>query len=612
MDLTIGKRFKRAWNVFTNRDPTQNFVPSGYGYSSRPDRPRLSRGNERSIVTSIFNRIALDVAAIDIKHCKLDKNHRYLEDVDSGLDNCLNLEANIDQTGRAFIQDVVMSMLDEGCVAIVPVDTDVEGDKYDILTLRTGKVLEWYPDHVKVRLYNDRKGEKTDILLPKKEVAIIENPLYAVVNEPNSTMQRLIRKLRLLDITDDRTASGKLDMIVQLPYPVKTESRMKQAEARMRELETQLSSGKYGIAYIDAAEKVIQLNRSVENNLMSQIEYLTNTVYGQLGITQTVMDGSADEKTMLNYNNRTIEPIISAIIDEMKRKFLTETARAKGESIEYFKDPFKLVPVNDIAEIADKFTRNEIFTSNEIRQIVGMKPSSDPKADELVNSNISQPNQNDQSQSNYNQDQVSYDSYKESMNDLDEFDNQLDEIEKMIDKDRGPKLAHYASPYYDPQKAHEYYMKNRELKGRSSTAKLNEEGKMTAKYIKEQLSAERKQKDEEHSIKTNNEIETLRNQKTSTVEAQKVELQKKIDALMTKLKKMPEKTDSDMDSFEKEIKSLREDNEKLRVKLESDFQESSASLRSEHKQESARLKEEYDQKYEDELAKIRSDRQFQK
>ena len=393
MELSIGSRLKNAWNAFTNRDPTRGYQSVGPGYSLRPDRPRLSRGNERSIITSIFNRIALDVASVGIKHCRLDENGRYIEDMKSSLNECLNLEANIDQTGRAFIQDVVMSMLDEGCVAIVPVDTTADPkitNSYDILSMRTGKILEWHPAHVKVRIYNDRTGEKEDVMLPKRQVAIIENPLYAVVNEPNSNMQRLIRKLRLLDVTDEQTASGKLDLIIQLPYVVKTDARREQAERRRKDIESQLAEGKYGIAYTDGTEKVTQLNRSVENNLMKQIEYLTSMAYSQLGITQAVMDGTADEKTMLNYNNRTIEPIVSAIVDEMKRKFLSKTARSQSQTITYFKDPFKLVPVNDIAEIADKFTRNEIMTSNEIRQVIGMKPSDDPKADQLINSNISQ------------------------------------------------------------------------------------------------------------------------------------------------------------------------------------------------------------------------------
>lgn len=394
MEMSITDRIKHAFNAFMNRDPTAYYNRNlGSSYSIRPDRPRLSRGNERSIITAIFNRIAMDVAAIDIMHCRLDENNRFIEKIDSGLNNCLNLEANVDQSGRAFIQDAVMSMLDEGVVALVPVDTDLNPastDSYDILTMRTGKILEWYPAHVKVRLYNDRTGEKEDLMLAKRDVAIIENPLFAIVNEPNSTMQRLMRKLSLLDVTDEQTASGKLDLIIQLPYVVKSEARREQANQRRKDIEQQLAEGKYGIAYTDGTEKITQLNRSVENNLMKQVEYLTNMVYSQIGITQSVLDGTADEKTMLNYNNRTVEPIVSAIVDELKRKFLTKTARTQLQSISFFRDPFKLVPVNDIAEIADKFTRNEIMTSNEIRQIVGMKPSNDPKADQLINSNISQ------------------------------------------------------------------------------------------------------------------------------------------------------------------------------------------------------------------------------
>ena len=396
MEKSLGSRLKNAWNAFKNRDPTSNYNwDIGASYSYRPDRIRLTRGNERSISTSIFNRIALDVSAIDIKHCRLDENDRFESIIDSNLNNCLNLEANIDQTGRALKQDAVMSMLDEGCVALVPVDTTVDPnltDSYDILSLRTGKILDWYPEHVKVRVYNDRTGRKEDIIVPKRTVAIIENPLYAVINEPNSTMQRLIRKLSLLDITDEQTASGKLDLIIQLPYLIKTEARRQQAEQRRKDIEMQLASSKYGIAYTDGTEHITQLNRSVENNLLKQIESLTNMLYSQLGITQTILDGTADEKTMLNYYSRTVEPIVSAITDELKRKFLTKTARSQKQTILFFRDPFKLVPINNIAEIADKFTRNEIMTSNEIRQIVGMKPSDDPKADQLINSNISQPN----------------------------------------------------------------------------------------------------------------------------------------------------------------------------------------------------------------------------
>ena len=388
------ERVQRGWNAFRNRDPTFNFQNLGEISYYRPDRPRFTRGNERSIVTSVYNRIALDASSICIQHVRLDNNGRFSSVIDSGLNNCLTLDANIDQTGRAFIQDAVMSMLDEGCVAIFPVETDVDPEStesYKINSMRTGKIIEWRPEHVKIRAYDDRIGRQSDIILKKSMVAIVENPLYAVINEPNSTMQRLIHKLNLMDVTDEQTASGKLDLIIQLPYVIKTPARQQQAEERRKSIEMQLASSKYGIAYTDGTEHITQLNRSVENNLMKQVEYLTNMLYGQLGITQTILDGTADDKTMLNYYNRTIEPIMSAIVDEMKRKFLTKTARSQGQSIMFFRDPFKLVPVNDIAEIADKFTRNEIMTSNEIRQIIGMKPSEDPKADQLLNSNISHP-----------------------------------------------------------------------------------------------------------------------------------------------------------------------------------------------------------------------------
>ena len=397
MENTIGSRLKHAWNAFVNnKDPTIRYQDYGSGYSIRPDRPRLTRGNERSIVTSVYNRIALDAAAISIQHCKLDEDGRFLNPIDSKLNRCLNLEANIDQTGRAFMQDIVMSMIDEGCVAMVPVETTADPkltESYDILQMRTGKILEWYPRHVRVRIYNDRTGQKEEITLPKSMVGIVENPLFAVMNEPSSTMQRLIRKLSLLDVTDEQTASGKLDLIIQLPYIIKSEARRQQAEQRRKDIEMQLAGSKYGIAYTDGTEKITQLNRSLENNLMKQIEYLTSMLYSQLGITQTILDGTADEKTMLNYYSRTIEPIVSAIVDEMKRKFLSKTARAQNQSIVFFRDPFKLVPVADLAELGDKMTRNEILTSNEIRQIMGFKPSDDPKADQLINSNISQPDE---------------------------------------------------------------------------------------------------------------------------------------------------------------------------------------------------------------------------
>lgn len=397
MGETIGSRLKHAWNAFLNRDPTEYFREVGMSYSYRPDRIRFTRGNEKTIVTAVYNRIAMDVAAIDIRHVRLDDNGRYLETIESGLNTCLSLEANIDQTGRAFVQDIVMSALDEGCVAIVPVDTTddpTRTNSYDILSMRTGKILEWFPRHVKVRVYNDRTGQKEDITLPKSRVAIIENPLYSVVNEPNSTMQRLIRKLSLLDAIDEQSSAGKLDLIIQLPYVIRTEGRRQQAEKRRKDIEDQLAGSKYGIAYTDGTERITQLNRPVENNLMKQIEYLTSMLYSQLGITQSVMDGTADEKTMLNYSNKITEPFLSAIVDAMLRTFLTKTARSQKQSIMFFRNPFKLVPVTEIAEIADKFTRNEIMTSNEFRQIIGMKPSEDPRADELRNKNLSEPSNN--------------------------------------------------------------------------------------------------------------------------------------------------------------------------------------------------------------------------
>ena len=397
MELTIGSRIKSAWNAFVNKDPTVVYKDIGMGSYYRPDRFRLTRGNDRSIVTSVYNRIALDVASISIKHCRLDDDGRFQEVIDSHFNDCLTLSANMDQTGRAFLHDAVMSMIGEGCVALVPIDTSSNPNKtnsYDIHTMRTGKITEWYPTKVKILVYNDRTGKKEEIIMDKSSVAIIENPFYAVMNEPNSTLQRLMRKLVLLDTVDEQASSGKLDLIIQLPYIVKSKARQDQANERRQEIERQLAGSKYGIAYTDGTEKITQLNRPVENNLMKQIEYLTSMLYSQLGITQSILDGTADEQTMLNYYSRTIDPIISAIVDEMKRKFLTKTARSQKQSIVYFRDPFKLVPINNIAEIADKFTRNEILTSNEVRQIIGMKPSDDPKADQLVNSNISQPNDN--------------------------------------------------------------------------------------------------------------------------------------------------------------------------------------------------------------------------
>ena len=442
MKETIGSKFKRAWNIFMNRDPTSyqgvSYFGSSYGY--RPDRIRMTRGHERSIVTAICNRIALDVSAISLVHARVDENGHFLEYIDDTLNQCLTVEANIDQTGRALRQDIVMSMLDEGCVAVVPVEADFDPDEnnsYKIYSLRTGKILEWMPQHVRVRLYNETTGRFEEVVVAKKYTAIIENPLFAVMNEPNSTMQRLIRKLNILDAIDEQSGSGKLDLIIQLPYVIKSQARKEQAEQRRRDIEQQLSGSKYGIAYTDGTEHITQRNRGVENNQMSQIEYLTKMMYSQLGITESVMDGTANEETMLNYHNRTVEPILSAIADEMTRTFLTKTARTQNQAISFFRDPFKLAPVSQIAEIADKFTRNEIMTKNEFRSIIGMRPSDDPRADELRNSNINQSEADqallDNQVENQNGQSMTPEEYETALADLDDLDAQLDDLEKELD-----------------------------------------------------------------------------------------------------------------------------------------------------------------------------------
>jgi len=395
--MGLKDRLMHAWNAFTGRDPTRNYTMT-YGASSsyRPDRVRLSGGNERSIVTTIYNRIAVDVSAVNIRHVKLDENGNYKEEVDSGLNEILKVEANLDQSYREFIRDIVISMFDEGVVALVPIDTDItpkNSGAYDILSMRTAKIREWFPDYVRVNVYNEKTGQKEDLILPKRQVAIIENPFFAVMNEPNSTLQRLIRTLSRIDRTDEANSSGKLDLIIQLPYPIRTPAKREQAEVRRKEIEAQLTGSKYGIAYTDGTERITQLNRAVENNLWAQAQDLTSMLYNQLGITQSILDCTADDKTMNNYRNNTIEPILSAIVDEMNRKFLTKTARSQNQAIRFFMDPFKLMPVSQIADIADKFTRNEVMSSNEMRAKIGMPPVNTERANELVNKNINQSNE---------------------------------------------------------------------------------------------------------------------------------------------------------------------------------------------------------------------------
>lgn len=524
MPNSIGERFQHAWNAFFNKDPTRYSTYIDYGYSSsyRPDRLRLTRGSERTIVSTIYNQIAIDVASIDISHVRVDVNGRFIDTIHSGLNNALTVEANIDQTGRALIQDIVMSMFDEGCVAVVPTDTSLNPERtgsYDILALRTGKIVEWFPKHVRVQVYNENTGKREEVILMKQMVAIIENPLYAVMNEPNSTLQRLVRTINKLDAVNEQNASGKLDLIIQLPYIIKTQARQDQAEMRRKSIEAQLINSKYGIAYTDGTERITQLNRPVENNLWAQVKDLTSMLYNQLGLTETIFDGTADEKTMINYYSRTIEPILRAITEEMTRTFLTKTARTQGQSIKYFRKPFQLAPLSELAEIADKFTRNEIATSNEIRAEIGWKPAEDPSADELRNKNLydesaeevptdeAEDEQTEELDEEALANEVVTDESTadfESMNtDLDDLDEQIAQLEALLDED---ELKHYASPYYDPVKAHEYYMKNRELKGRKSTSTLNEEGQSTASYVKSQIDEERKAKIQAHKESTDSQI----------------------------------------------------------------------------------------------------------
>lgn len=630
--MDVFTRFKKAWNVFrgTENNTFQYLGPSSYG---RYDRIRLRGGNERSIVTSVFNKIALDCSSVKIRHVKLDSDGNFLSEQKSGLNECLSIEANVDQSSANFIRDIVMSMFDEGCVAVVPIDTSENillTTSYDVYTFRVGKVTQWFPYHVTVEIYDERTGQKKEVTLPKRAVAIIENPLYAVTNEPNSTVQRLIRKLNLLDVIDEQNGSGKLDLIIQLPYIIKTEARREQAETRRKDIENQLSGSKYGIAYTDGTERITQLNRPVENNLMKQIEYLTSMLYSQLGITQGVLDGTADENVMENYYGRTIDPILSAIIDEFKRKFLTKTARTQGQDIQFFRDAFKLVSPTKIAEMADTLRRNEIMTSNEIRQKIGMKPLPNKKADDLSNPNLNHPEESNEDEN------IDNNIYEDALQSLDEFDAQLDDMEKLVASDEySPELLHYASPYYDPVKAHKYYEEHKKLKGKRSTAGLNDKGKEAAKYVKDQLTSERKKKVDEHKEYTDSSIETVRNETTSEIEKNREDTQQKIDSYKSQMQSKIDRLSATLKSMSKEeralksdsikamIADLREDNKAQREELMSDYKsfrdESRAEQKTEvsgyredHKTEKARLKTEYDEKYEAELEKIKSSSEFQK
>ena len=660
MPIDLIGRAKNAWNAFiNNKDPTEKErdFSGGFGYSYRPDRPRFSRGSERSIVNAVYNRIAMDVAAVDISHVKLDDNDRYSETIKSDMNECLSVEANIDQTGRALIQDIVMSMFDEGCVAVVPIDTDKDPNTKainKIYSMRTAKIIAWKPKSVRVRAYDENTGQQKEIEVLKCNTLIIENPLYAVINEPNSTMQRLIRKLALLDTIDEQSGSGKLDLIIQLPYTVRSELRKQQAQERKKAIEEQLAGSKYGIAYIDSTEHITQLNRAVENNLMSQIEYLTNMVYSQLGITAEILNGTADEKTMLNYNNRTIKPILQAITEEMRRKWLTKTARSQGQSIMFFPDVFGLVPAAQLAELADKLTRNEIATSNEIRQIIGMKPSSDPNADQLRNKNLNQSVEalaaegdiaNPEELGEVEEEEIDpteevRGDYDSAMADLDDLDDQLNKLEKSLghtlfdDEDLDSFLIHgidicdgfpdwlmhYANPYYDPVKAHEYYMKNRHLKGRHSTKGLNDEGKALAATIKSDLNAERKEKTEANNAETNAQIassksktdssvEQIKNRRKNIISTSKEHMNERIShfrsltdtikqahtsAMQSRINSLTSeasskgKTDEQKKSIREKIAKLRADNAEKRAELQQNFSNLRSQAQGEHSQNSAK------------------------
>lgn len=607
-EQTFRNRIKNAWNVFKLKEdissqsvtsfnmPSIQYNSYGLGSPYRPGIKRLGVSNERSIVAAMYNHIAIDVAAVKIQHVKTDKNGKFLETISSSLNECLSIEANIDQTGRQLILDVVLSMFDEGVVALVPVDTSVDMNKsasFDILSMRVGKILEWFPEHIKINLYNDRKGINEEITLPKSKVGIIENPFYAIMNEPNSTLKRLIHKLNLLDMIDEQSGYAKLDIILQLPYTIKTPARREEAEKRRKQIEEQLNGSKYGIAYTDGTEKITQLNRSLDNNLLNQIENLQNTLYSQLGITKEVFDGKADEATMLNYYNRTVEPILSAIVDEMKRKFLTKTARTQGQSIMFFRDAFKLVPVNEIASIADKFTRNEILSSNEMRSVIGYRPVDDPKADELRNKNI---NQSVQSELGGNfpvttnadmgvgpSEEVgdlaeSPDDILGQIAELEEYlkvlydannllsDEELEQMDKTEDY-----FAHYASKYYDPVKAHEYYERTKQLKGRivkrASASTLNDKGKSAAQVVKENINKE----------------------KTAEITQQKNLMKSKVSALYSRLKT---------------VGKMRRGEEKAKIT------EEVKKLTEEFSDIQSKLKEKYENIYYEELEKMNADSEF--
>ena len=591
--MGIVDRLIHAWDAFKGRDPTgiPKEVDVGYGSYSRPDRTRYTRGNERTMVAAVLNRIALDCAAIGIEHVRLDDQKRFLEDINSSLNECLTVSANIDQSGRAFLQDIIMSMLDEGVVAVVPTKSDFNPnlkDAFEIKELRTGKIVEWYPEYVKVNVYNSETGLKEDLIFRKATTAIIENPMYAVMNEHNSTLQRLMRKLSILDVIDEESGSNKLNLVVQLPYTVKTPAKMKIAEQRRKDLENQLKDNKYGIGYIDATEKLTQLNRPLENNLLSQIEFLTKQFLTQLGMSEEILNRTADENVMNNYFNGLIEPMLSAVTDEMIRKFLTKTARSQGQSIAFYRDIFRLMPLNSVAETTDKLIRNEVSTPNEIRSFIGLKPSKDPRADELRNPNISEA----KNAINYDIDgnpvmdnQNEVEDVDAELAELDEADAELDQMEGMLHGDSDEGLMHYASKYYDPVKAHEYYEEHKQLKGRNKVT-LTDEGRAIAKSVKENINKEK--------------TETLKKSNESTkkvLDSNAAHLRNKVASLNKFLQQLsPAQREAQKERIQTMISSLRLRNETARKRLEEKKKTTNESIRSDYKQ-----------KYETELEKIKKE-----
>lgn len=619
--MSFLSRLSHAWDAFKYGDPRKRY-DYGNGYSLRPDTYLLNFTSERTFIASIYNRIAVDVSSVDFRHVRVDGNGQYIETIKSSLNECLSLSANLDQTGRAFIQDVVLSMIDEGNVAIMPVTGELNTEGLyitEVKSLRVAQILEWYPRHVKLRAYNDVTGQKQETVMPKSLVAIVENPFYSAMNGPNTILKRIVRKLNYLDDFDAKSSADKLNMIIQLPYVVKTEERRRQAEKRLTDIQTQLDTSKFGIAYTDGTEKIVQLNRPVENTLLSQIEYFVKLLYSQLGITDAILNGTASEEEMLNYYTRLIEPIATAIAEALKRTFLTKTARTQGQSIMFFRDPFKLVTVNQLAQSADVLSRNEIMSANEFRSILGYKPSDNPRSYELSNKNMPRYDKGYESEEDFTESD-----YQQAFKDLDEIDENLDNLEASLD------LEHYASPYYDPVKAHEYYMRTRELKGRKSTARLNDTGKAAARYVKDRLTEERKSKQQEVSDETkeaiadvsaeaSSQISSARERKKQQIENHKAAMNAKIDSLRASLKGLSG-NDKKAKSAEVqgEIATLREQNKAQRELLTQEYSEYAASVREERKEsvsnlratsrdKRAGIKTEYDEKYIQELEKIRSD-----